>query len=191
MDIILVRHGESEANVNKIYGGDSIVLSKRGIEQSKRSRETIEKLDFKDVYVSPMVRAKETMKYLNLNGVIEENLREVDLGILEGMTYEQLLKDYPKQAKLWTENPLTHALPGGENVVDIYTRVGKTLDRIIEKGDNALLICHDGVIKAALSYVFDDIECFFRFRSDNLGVSMIRIHEGYKYINYQNRIFWE
>lgn len=191
MDIILVRHGESQANAEKIYGEKHIKLTEKGIDQARQSRKTIEGLDFKDVYVSPMERAKETMRYLGLEGEVDDNLREVNLGILEGMTYDELLRDYPREAELWKDHPLTYALPEGESVVDTYNRVGESLDRIIEKGDNALLICHDGIIKAALSYVFNSVEYFFRFRSDNLGVSMIRIHEGYKYINYQNRIFWK
>lgn len=190
MDIILVRHGESDSNRSKVYGGKDIKLTKNGIEQARKSKKAIGELDLKNVYVSPMIRARETMLHLGLNGSVKDNLREIDLGILEGMTYAELMGKYPKEGKLWTENPLTYALPGGESVVQLYERVSKFLDEIIEKGENSLLICHEGVIKAAMAYVFEDVDCFFRFRSDNLGASMIRIHEGYKYINYQNRIFW-
>lgn len=190
MDIILVRHGESESNRDKIYGDRDIKLTRNGIKQAKESKDFIEKMDFERVFVSPMIRAKETMEHLDLNGIIEEDLREIELGILEGMTYGQLMEKYPKEGSLWTENPLTYALPGGESVIDLYERVSHLLDDIIEEGENSLLICHEGIIKAAMSYVLEDINCFFKFRSDNLGVSMIRIHEGYKYINYQNRIFW-
>lgn len=190
MDIILLRHGESDSNKSKVYGGTDIKLTKDGIEQARKSKEAIGELDFKKVYVSPMIRARETMLHLGLSGSINDNLREIDLGILEGMTYGELMEKYPKEGKLWTENPLTYALPGGESVIQLYERVSKLLDEIIEKGDSALLICHEGVIKAAMAYVFEHVDCFFRFRSDNLGVSMIRIYEGYKYINYQNRIFW-
>ena len=83
MDIILVRHGESEANIAKVFGGPEAKLSKLGIEQALKSKEYIQGLKFDKVYSSPFLRAVDTMKTLGLQGDIKEDIREINVGILE------------------------------------------------------------------------------------------------------------
>lgn len=187
MDIILVRHGESHGNVKKIFAGPEIGLTERGIGQAQASRELLSSYDFEKVYTSPYKRAIETMDHLGLKGQVEEDIREIDFGILENKTYNSLSKDFPEEASLWAKDPIYHRVKGGESVLDAYKRVTGFLDRLISQGENSLLICHDGTIKIALSYVFDQPEYFFRFKLDNLSFSRITIEDNYKFITGLNQ----
>lgn len=188
MDIILVRHGESEANVAKVFGGADVKLSKLGVEQALKSKEYIQGLKFNKVYSSPFTRAIDTMNLLGLEGEIEEDIREVGFGILENKSYEMIDDEYSEEVKKWTEDPIYYAVPGGETIIDGYRRVEKFLEKLIEKDEDVLLVCHEGVIKMALSFVFDNPEYFFRFKADNVSVNTITINDGHKFISKMNTV---
>lgn len=188
MDIILVRHGESEANIAKIFGGSEVKLSELGKEQALKSKDFIQGLKFDKVYTSPFVRAIETMKHLGLEGEIKEEIREIGFGILENKSYDMISKSHPVEAKRWADDPIYSAVPGGETIIEGYKRVEKVLNEFIKKDEDVLLVCHEGVIKMALSFVFDNPEYFFRFQADNLSVNIISINEGHKFISKMNRV---
>ena len=188
MDIILVRHGESEANIAKVFGGPKVKLSPLGIEQALESKDFIQGLKFDRVYSSPFVRAVETMKVLGLEGEIEDSIREIEFGVLENKSYEMINGEYPEEAGKWAKDPFHYAVPGGETIFDAYERVRKFLNKLIEKDEDVLLVCHDGVIRMALSFVFDNPEYYFRFKADNLSVNIITINDGHKFISRMNSV---
>ena len=99
MDIILIRHGETEANIKKVFSTLDVKLSDRGKEQILKSKEYIQSLNFDKVYVSPLDRAVETMKLLDLNGQIEDSIKEISFGILEGKSYVEVNGEYPDKLK--------------------------------------------------------------------------------------------
>ena len=188
MDIILVRHGESEANIAKIFGGPSAKLSDLGKEQALKSKDFIQGLKFDRVYTSPFVRAVDTMKHLGLDGEIEEDLREIGFGILEDKSYDMISGSHPVEAQKWADDPIYYAVPGGETIIEGYKRVEKLLNKLIEKDEDVLIVCHEGVIKMALSFVFDNPEYFFKFQADNLSVNVITINDGHKFISRMNTV---
>ena len=188
MDIILVRHGESEANLAKTFGGPTIKLSQLGRDQAIKSKDFIQSLSFDRVYTSPFVRAVETMEHLGLNGEIKENIREIAFGVLEDKSYDALSKSHPVEAKKWADDPIYYAVPGGETIIEGYNRVEKVLMELIEKDEDVLLVCHEGVIKMALSFVFDNPEYFFKFQADNLSVNVITVEKGHKFISKMNLV---
>ena len=188
MDIILVRHGETEENALKNFSRKDIQLSQRGRIQIENTRKYIETLDFKKVYVSPLNRTIETMEILKLEGIKEKRIQEVDFGLFEGKNYETLEREFPKETKLWNENPITYAVPQGESIEGAYSRVKEFLEELIERDENVLLVCHEGIIRIALSWVFDNPEYFFKFKAENGSINIITVHEGYKYINKMNYI---
>lgn len=189
MDIVLIRHGQTEANLNKYFGTKETPLTKLGLDQAKKSRGARD-LKIKKVLVSPYKRALDTMECLGLKGEVEEDLREINLGILEGKTYEEFQASNPKEAKLWTDDPINYRIPGGENMVDFYERVNRLIDRLIEEDEDCILVCHEGVIRIALAGIFGSPDLFFKFKSNNLGFTKITVEDKYKYINYVNRIHY-
>ncbi|NLW39883.1 MAG: histidine phosphatase family protein [Tissierellia bacterium] len=68
-----------------------------------------------------------------------------------------------------------------------YERVTSFLEEILNKGEDTLLVCHAGVIRIALSWVFDNLDYYFKFRVENGSVNVISIDEsGFKYIEKAN-----
>lgn len=187
MDIILIRHGQTEDNVKRIFSTKDTVLTEEGKEQIKRTKSFIDSLSFDRVYVSPYSRATETMEILGLDGQVEERIREVDFGAFEGLTYEEILKNFPEEAKKWHEDFINFVVPEGESIKMAYERVTSFLEEISKKEEDVVLVCHDGVIKIALSWVFDSVDYFFKFKVDNGSANIISLDgNGYKYIKMVN-----
>ena len=183
MDIILIRHGETEGNVLKNFSTKDTNLTNRGREQIKKIRPFVETLSFDKVYVSPLKRAMETMEILGLDGDVEKRIQEVDFGLFEGKTYETIKKRFPIEVEIWNDDIINYPTPKGESIKLAYERVTSFLEEIAKKEEDVLLVCHDGVIRIALSWVFDNVEYFFKFKSENGSVNIITVNEdGFKYI---------
>lgn len=187
MDIILIRHGETFDNVKRQFSTKDVKLTDNGKEQIRNTKFLLDNFSFDKVYVSPLCRAIETMKILGLDGEIEDRIREVDFGAFEGNTYEKLKEKFPKELKMWLDDMINYKVPEGESIKIAYDRVSSFLEELIEKKDNVILVCHDGVIKIALSWVFDNPNFFFKFKIDNGSINIVSIDEaGFKYISKMN-----
>lgn len=188
MEIILIRHGESQDNISKTYSRDTTKLSVKGIEQIKETKKAIEKLEYKKVYYSPLTRTKETLDYLELNGEPEVRIREMNFGIFTGKTFIQITEEYPRESQMWFDNYNIYKIPKGESLEMVYKRLTEFLDELMEQDENVLLITHEGIIRLACCWVFDNINHFFRFKADNGSINIISIDHKYKYISKLNHI---
>ncbi len=84
--IYIVRHGQTDWNVEGIYQGRiDIPLNKTGIEQAKRTREKLRGIKFDKVFSSPLKRAFETAQIICDNPIIKDDrIIERCNGELEG-----------------------------------------------------------------------------------------------------------
>lgn len=186
MDIIMIRHGETHDNLKKIYSRNDTGLTDTGKAEILHSKELLEKFNYKKVYCSPLTRTIESMKVLDLEGDIEENIREVDFGIFTGKTFKEISKNYPKETDEWIADPINYKIPKGESVLDAYSRIKAFLNELIEKDKDSLLICHDGVIRLIFCWIFDNPNHFFRFKIDNGSMNVVSIEDDYKFIKRMN-----
>lgn len=194
MDIILIRHGESKANVDAIFGDNQSPLTDRGIEQIKVTKENLKEFDFDRVYFSPFRRTVESLKCLDLDGIEalpEDRIREYDFGIFTGKNYLAIEEEFPKEYREWIENPNDYVIKDGESLRLVYNRVSEFLEELVERGEDALLVTHAGVIRLAFCWVFDNIDYFFKFKVNNGSINIISIDDGFKFIkkvNYSPRL---
>lgn len=192
MDIIMIRHGESEDNVSKIFGTFGSPLSKKGIEEIKITKENLQEFEFKSVYCSPFTRTVETLEHLDLTGTMDKRIGEYDFGIFSGKSNSMIEEEYPLEYEEWIEDPNDYIIREGESLRIVYNRVKEFLEEKVDKGEDTLLVTHAGVIRLALCWVFDDIDYFFKFKVENGSINIISIDdEGYKFIkklNYSPRL---
>lgn len=186
MDIIMIRHGESEDNINRILSRDTTKLTEKGILQIKRSKEFLEDYKFDKVYYSPLTRTVETKQYLGLEGIEDSRIREINFGIFTGFKYDEFTSKYPVESKLWIDDPHNYEIPQGESINMVYTRVKNFLEDKIKDNEDILLVTHEGVIKVICSWVFDDPNYYFKFKANNGSFSIISVDDGYKYIKKLN-----
>lgn len=186
MDIIMIRHGESEDNLNKILSRDNTKLTENGILQIEKSKEFLKNYKFDKVYYSPLTRTNETREHLGLEGIEEERIREIGFGIFTGYKYDEFSSKYPDESKAWTDDPYNYDIPKGESINTVYKRVESFLEEVIKKDEDILLVIHEGIIRVICSWVFDDPNFFFRFKAENGSFSIVSVNEGYKYIKKLN-----
>ncbi|MDO5037129.1 MAG: histidine phosphatase family protein [Tissierellia bacterium] len=187
MDLILLRHGQSKANKDKVIGTPEVSLTQLGRDQALKAGLRLKAKKIDRVLVSPYTRAQETAqevnKSLGLSLETEDLVREVSFGILEGHRFEDMEKDpnYKDVLQAWLDNPRDTAPPGGESIRDARARAQAFLDKYKDQDQTILVVSHEGFIRALLSVVVGSVDSFFRFKVDNC--SYIQAHWGdYPYI---------
>ena len=150
MTIYLIRHGKTEANEKHLYcGSTDLPLSKTGMEELCKLNYDIKNVRF---LTSGMKRTNETLKILfgNVPFEVEPRFREVDFGIFEMHSYEEL-KDTPAYQEWLTEDNEANVPPQGESGVQMKQRVLEALSEIRE---DTCIITHGGVIAAIMEPLF-------------------------------------
>ncbi len=186
MDIIMIRHGETEDNLKRIFSRDNTRLTEKGKRQILDSKELLEGFIYEDIYYSPLTRTVESIEVLGLDGVVEDKIREIDFGIFTGKTFDEISKLYPMQSQTWIEDSINYRVAEGESVLDVYRRINIFLEELIKRDKNTLLICHDCVIRLFLCWIFDNPDYFLKFKVDNGSINVISIEGNYKYIKKTN-----
>lgn len=92
--LLLVRHGETDWNAERRWQGHADVpLNERGREQAEALAETLAADRIDAIYTSDLSRARETADILGARlgvpVVVEPDLREIDVGPLEGLTADE------------------------------------------------------------------------------------------------------
>ena len=153
MSLYVIRHGETNGNVNKVLDGRrESPLNDNGKRQAGEAYEQLKDICFDMVFCSPLGRAIETMKIVTKERfpiTIEQEVIERSCGEFEGMPFESMDRD-----KYWNYYDDTKYI-SVEPIKTLFDRVYNFLDDIKKdyKDKNVLIVTHNGVTKA--------IKCYF------------------------------
>ena len=154
--LVLVRHGESEANQRDAFLGHyDLPLTERGLAQAKLAAEYLSTLKVDAIYASDLQRAYqtslETAKLLGLPVKTDPNLREVDAGEWDNMTFAELWEKYPETFGIWANDIGNAGCDGGETAKQLRSRVMGALGYIARanRGKTVLVFCHGTPIRIA------------------------------------------
>ncbi|GLI56170.1 alpha-ribazole-5'-phosphate phosphatase [Propionigenium maris DSM 9537] len=180
--LILVRHGESELNRDGIfYGQLDPELTEKGVRQAKEAKEILRAFHYDEIYVSDLVRARDTARILNhreLEVIETERLRELNFGIFEGLKYEEILEKYPEEEALWREKWQDYDYESGESVRELQRRSVEFIEEKLEEEKDILVVAHWGVINCVLShYLTGGLEGYWKFATDNCGIAVINFRD--------------
>jgi probable phosphoglycerate mutase len=178
MDIYLVRHGETDWNIeNKLQGHTDIPLNEQGKLQANQLQEKFADINFIKVFSSDMIRARVTAEILlgsKKSTIIETPLlRERFMGTWEGRLATELqcyLKQTSDLNNLTREEFLSlKSDDTAESYADVYQRL-QTLIRSISispsaNDDPILFSTHGGVLRATLFHL--DFQPGFRWQVAN------------------------
>lgn len=158
--IVLVRHGESLAQLNRVVGGHQgcTGLSDLGRRQVEALRDrlaaTKELGEVAALYSSVMPRAVESAEILaDALGVVEVaracDFCEQHPGEIDGRGWDDVQERYPRPPS-W--DPDHRRVPGSETFNEMSARVGRVLDALVENhaGQTVVVACHGGVILHSL-----------------------------------------
>lgn len=158
MRLYLIRHGITEANERHCYcGSTDIPLSKDGIEELKKKDYKVpESCRF---MTSGMKRTEETLFYLfgTVAHTRENCFREIDFGIFEMCSYEQL-KDREDYQNWITGDNEKNIPPNGESGELMRIRVMDGIKKLLEEDQDTVLISHGGVIASIMEQLFPNEE---------------------------------
>ena len=190
MEIMLLRHGESEGNAQgRMQGRRDYPLSPLGREQATRAASFIAStgLSLSAVYVSPLLRAFQTAGIVAAScaipePVIDEELHEIAAGSLEGMNEADIREAYPPFMRRPLRETGDFSEYGGESYDDVQARVSRVLARLEARHRQAeervLLVGHGGfqyqLVKALLCEPVPRV-CILKF--GNCTVSLLRMRE--------------
>jgi probable phosphoglycerate mutase len=159
--LILVRHGESEGNVARVFTTTpmTLALTDLGRRQAREAAAAIREIgNPRIVIASPYVRARDTgiiiAKELLLPFEIREGLHERETGAYAGRPYESIFEapGYDRD-RPWIWTP-----PGGESYEHVRDRVGPILDETIARfpADDVIIVSHGGVMVAMWAHMTGD-----------------------------------
>ncbi|XP_037267413.1 6-phosphofructo-2-kinase/fructose-2,6-bisphosphatase 1 isoform X2 [Falco rusticolus] len=153
--IYLSRHGESQLNLRGRIGGDS-GLSPRGQQYAQALAQFLCGQHIQDlkVWTSHMKRTIETAEALGVPYEQWKALNEIDAGVCEEMTYEEIQERYPKEFALRDQDKYRYRYPKGESYEDLVQRLEPVIMEL-ERQENVLVICHQAVMRCLLAYFLD------------------------------------
>ena len=151
--ILLVRHGQSQGNAERRFGGHSPTpLSELGRRQAEAAARALASEGVTAIYSSDLLRAAQTAEPLARMTGLEINrtsaLRERSVGLLEGLTFEEAAEKYPDEYAALLRRDFEHVLAGGESYRQLLDRAAAELDRAVERhrGGTIAAFSHTGTI---------------------------------------------
>ncbi|XP_015248280.1 6-phosphofructo-2-kinase/fructose-2,6-bisphosphatase 3 isoform X2 [Cyprinodon tularosa] len=153
--IYLCRHGESTDNLEGRLGGDA-GLSPRGRQFSAALARFVQEQQLKDlkVWTSQLCRSIQTAEHLGVPYEQWKALNEIDAGMCEEMTYDEVKEKFPEEFALRDEDKYYYRYPAGESYQDLVQRVEPVIMEL-ERQENVLVICHQAVMRCLLAYFLD------------------------------------
>lgn len=179
--ILIVRHGETELNsAHRFQGQIDVELGEDGLRQVEKIRDRLATHSIDAIYSSDLRRASVTAETIasrhELEVVTCPELREINFGECEGLTYEEICQRYPEMAELWSNWNLQTRFPGGESVDELDTRVSDFLDRLEKHTpeQTILVVAHSAPLRLLLCHLLEiELEHWRQFRLDLASLSIL------------------
>ncbi len=155
--IYIIRHGESQHNVEGKIGGDAL-LSAAGEKFAFALPELLESHLLPGtpltVWTSTLSRTIQTASHLPFPRRSLKALDELDSGVCDGLTYEQIAEQYPEDYAARDADKYSYRYRGGESYADLVHRIEPVIMEL-ERVENILIISHQAIIRVILAYFLD------------------------------------
>ncbi len=151
--IDLVRHGPV-AGPAALYGWTDVALQ----QSSPACLNWLSTQSYQHILSSPLQRCRQSAQQqaerLQLNLLLEEDLKEMNFGLWDGVPFDEQSPYWPEQQKFW-QQPFANTAPQGESLTDFQQRVLQTFERHSNaqylQQQHALWLVHAGVIRILLA----------------------------------------
>ncbi|KAI9473619.1 MAG: 6-phosphofructo-2-kinase-domain-containing protein [Benjaminiella poitrasii] len=169
--IYFSRHGESQYNLLGKIGGDSNLSERGRLYASKLPGLINSHLGDQQhlaVWTSTMKRTIETSELLNYPKLQWKALDELDAGVCDGMTYEEIEQKYPEDFANRDEDKFNYRYRGGESYADVVLRLEPVIMEL-ERHENILIIGHQAILRCIYAY-------FMNYKHEELPYIKIPLH---------------
>lgn len=209
MQLILIRHPESQANVKRlVYGHTDWDYSPKGEQSVEVVANFVHRAWFSQgtqhtnldgqfngkvmLYSSPLKRAAtlahRIAEKLRIPVELDQDIIEMNVGIFENLTEEELLDRHREEWESYMQDYENYLIPEGESWTMVHERVGRFLNRIREQAKSdqseedfvAVVVCHAMVIRGLLMHLLHlNLSGTWEFDIQPASITALRWEEGF------------
>jgi broad specificity phosphatase PhoE len=184
-EIILIRHGETEWNVQEVFRGRiDVELNETGVREAELLAEYLGGVKVEAVYSSPLRRALKTAemiaRYHKLKVEIAPGLIDFDFGQWQGLPHQEVKDRYKELYAQWRENPHLVQMPDGESLAGVRERALNLVNEAVARHEGAVvLVSHRVVNKVLICALLGlDNSHFWNIRQDTCGTTIFAYEKG-------------
>lgn len=180
--ILFIRHGQTDWNLEMRWQGHlDVPLNEAGAAQARRLADHLCGRPITAVYSSDLGRAQATAapiaEVLGLPVKLDLRWRELNLGIFQGLTTNEINSQYPDEARLMRQDYLDYVIPKGEARRAMQRRAYAAYLEIVarEPGPEIAVVTHGGTIRAIMLNLFDLDETMKRISVKNTSITTVEV----------------
>lgn len=180
--IMIVRHPETEANINGHYvgRGDSPYTEAGELQVDRLARQIA---DFSPtaIWSSPLRRAltvgEEASRLARIQLHVDDRLNELDFGIAEGLSFSEAVEEGIPFEFANVDGPVA---PQGESRRDIWNRTVSAMQDVLRIDGRVAIVTHGGVFRSALPFLLGlTIDHIWTFHIRNAQIAVVKVVEGH------------
>jgi broad specificity phosphatase PhoE len=183
--IIIIRHGQTAWNKDKIFRGRiDVELNEIGKKQAKACADALKDTQIVAFYTSPLLRAMETAQIIasphKKNVTAIKELIDFNFGKWQGLQEEKVKLLYPKEYKIWKTTPHLASIPEGETLQQAMDRSMKCLKKLIDSNNGTIVVVsHRVIIKLLLCGILGiGPNSFWKIKQDTGAYSVVDHKDG-------------
>lgn len=193
--VYIVRHAEAEGNLyRRIHGQYDSIITETGLLQIDRLRKRFEDIEISQVYSSDMLRTQSTAKAISVPKSIEvvkrPELREVNMGVWEDMTWGDVALRWPGMLTNFNSDPERWSVPKSESQAAVVRRMTGVIKELAARhdGQSIAVVSHGSATRALFAHLLKvpSVDIASVGMSDNTAVSMLNVEDGKIEIDYKN-----
>lgn len=179
--IYIARHGETTWNLQgRTQGIKNSNLTELGLKQAELLGQALVKENIEVIYSSSLSRAISTATIvsnrINAPNSVQESLNEINYGLWEGLTIEEIRESYPNELIKWRNEPHKACIPEGEELLIAQDRIVGFIEELVTSSQYSriLLISHSTIIKLLLLHILGMNLCnYYRLKQQNCSLNII------------------
>ncbi|MBZ0288114.1 MAG: histidine phosphatase family protein [Anaerolineae bacterium] len=161
--VLLIRHGQTDWNAERRWQGvEPTPLNAVGLQQARLLAAYLQENDetLEAIHCSDLPRALQTAtiigEALDITPQIDLRWREINVGVFQGLTGDEVQRLYAAELAAWNAKDLTFVVPKGESRMALQQRAYEVWLEVIERETTAsiAIVSHGGTIKALLRQLF-------------------------------------
>lgn len=190
MELILVRHGQTEWNKEQIFrGSKDVELDKTGRKQAGALGNRLKNRKIDAIYSSSLKRAMSTAEAISrhqgLAVMVGPGLVDMSFGEWEGHSHQEVMRLYPKQYLVWRENPWKAKIPGASNIRDVQNQSMKAVLGMVSDNpmdSTIVVVTHRVILKLILMKMLNmQPEGFWNIKLSPCGLTVVET-DGKKFV---------
>ncbi len=191
-NLYLIRHGESEDNLENRIGGDAS-LTTAGLKQAGKLGKHFQDVPLPYIFCSQKKRTCQTAEPIQTSQDINcqviplPEFNEIDAGVCEEMTYQEIQDKYPEISSARAKDKYNYIYPQGEGYVTMHSRINKGIKKAIYlsgNADNIMIIGHRAVNRMILAH-------FLYRRPEDVPYIYIPLNKFYHIVSTQHKKLFE